>query len=93
MQIVDLENQSLVGTVLVLDAIVTEFMVAYLKMLPADQRQAACDRMSDQVASNGKKLVDLAPQAQISNATKIQAASARMVKAAVTEAMAELAKT
>lgn len=90
MQIVDLENQSLVGMVLVLDAIATELLLAYLKGLPADQRQTACDRISAQVAENGKQLVDLAPKAQISNAQKIQAAAARMAKGAVTEALAEI---
>jgi hypothetical protein len=32
MQIVDLENQSLVGAVLVIDAIVTELFTPYLKL-------------------------------------------------------------
>ena len=92
MQIVDLENQSLVGTVLVLDSIVTEVLTSYLKGMKADQRQAACDRISAQVASNGKQLVDLAPKAQITAAQKIQAASARMIKAAMVDALAEIAK-
>ena len=93
MQIIDLENQSLVGSVLVLDAIATELLTFYLRGIPADQRGAACDRLVAQVAANGKALVDLAPQAQIGNANKIQAASARMIKAAITEALAEISKT
>lgn len=85
MQLVDLENQSLVGMVLVLDAIATEVLLSYLNQLPANQRQAVCDRMTAQVAANGKQLVDLAPKAQIANATKIQAAAARLIKAALAE--------
>ncbi len=92
MQIVDLENQSLVGTVLVLEAVVTEMLAAYLRGIAADQRALACDRIAAQVAANGKTLVDLAPRAQIGNAQKIQAAAARMVKAAMTDALAEIAK-
>jgi hypothetical protein len=90
MQIADLENQSLVGTVLVLDAVVTEMMMSHLRGLPSGERQAACDRISAQVAANGKQLVDLAPKAQIANAQKIQAAAARMVKAATSDALAEI---
>jgi hypothetical protein len=93
MQIIDLENQSLVGTVIVLEAIASEMLISYLKGLKADQRQAACTRISDQVAANGKAIVELAPKAQISNAQKIQAAAARMVKSAMADALAELAKT
>lgn len=93
MQIADLENQSLVGMVLVIDAVVTELLVPYLKDLPADQRQASMARMSDQVAANGKALVDMAPKAQIAAAQKIQAASARIMKAAMSEALAEIGKT
>jgi hypothetical protein len=92
MQIADLENQSLVGMVVVLDAIATEMLTPYLKGLPADHRQAACDRISALVAANGKSLVDLAPQAMIANAQKIQAASSRLVKAAIAEALAEIGK-
>ncbi len=92
MQIVDLENQSLVGAVLVIDAIASEMLTFYLKGLPADQRQASIDRMSSQVAASGKSLVDLAPKTQIANAQKIQAAAARIMKAAATEALAGVAK-
>lgn len=90
MQIIDLENQSLVGMVLVLDAIATEMLSSYLHGLPADQRLAACGRISEQVAANGKVLVDLAPQAQTQNANRIQAASARIVKAAIDEILKQI---
>jgi len=93
MKIIDLENQSLVGMVLVIDAVVSELLVPYLKALPSDQRQAAIARISDQVAANGKSVVDLAPKVQLANAQKIQAASARIVQAAMADALAEIGKT
>jgi stage III sporulation protein SpoIIIAA len=87
---IDLENQSLVGTVLVIDAIATELLGDYLKTLPADQRQAACDRISAMVAANGKQIVDLAPKPLLSNATKIQAAAARISKQVIGDALAAI---
>ena len=80
MQITDLENQSLVGTVMVLDAVVTVILTSYLKSLPADERGAVHARIVAQVDDNGRQLMDLAPKAQVANALKIQAAAARMVR-------------
>jgi hypothetical protein len=92
-QFLDLENRNVVAMVIVVEAMIAEMFVPYLKALPADQRQAACDRVVAQVAANGKAIVDLAPKTGIDNAMKIQGASARMVKAAMTESLAEIAKT
>lgn len=92
MQIVDLENQSLVGTVIVIEAIVSELLVEGLRPLAPADRAAALERIAGQVAANGKAIIDLAPKAQLGNAQKIQAAAARMIKAASSEALAELSK-
>ena len=93
MKIVDLENQSQVGWVVALDAIVSELLVPYLKGLSSDERQAAIDRMTDHAAGNGKQLVDLAPQAMLGNANKTQAAAARIMKSAIADALTEIGKT
>lgn len=88
MRISDLENQSLVGTVMVLEAIATEMLAAYLKPLPAAERTAALARMSDDVAANGKQLVDLAPKVNVGAAQKIQASAIRQMAAVAQEVLA-----
>lgn len=87
MRISDLENQSLVGTVMVLEAIATELMAAYLAGLPKPARDAAVARISDDVAANGKQLVEQAPKPMAGNALKIQAAAVRQMAAALQEAL------
>lgn len=62
----------------------------YLKGLPADQRQAACDRVTAMVAANGKQIVDLAPKPLLSSGTKIQAAAARICKQVIGDALAAI---
>lgn len=90
MRISDLENQSLVGTVMVLEALATELMTAYLRPLPAAERDAAIARMTADVAANGKQVVELAPKPQTGNALKIQAAGARQMAAVAQEVLAAL---
>lgn len=90
MRISDLENQSLVGTVMVLEALATELLAAYLKPLPEADRKAALVRMSDDVAANGKQLVDLAPKMNVGAALKIQASAARQMAAVAQEVLAAI---
>jgi hypothetical protein len=93
MQFVDTESQSFVGMIVVIEAIATELLTGYLRKIPADQRQVAIDRIEAQVIANGKRIVDMAPKVQLDGAVKIQAAALRLVKAATTDALAEIAKT
>lgn len=93
MQFVDTESQSLVGMVIVVDAIVTELLTPYLRSLAPDARQAAIARITEQVTANGKHIVDMAPQAMVGSANKIQAAASRLADSAIKDAMAEIAKT
>lgn len=91
MRISDLENQSLVGTVMVLEAIATELLAGYLRGLAPADRDAALARMSADVAANGKQLVELAPKPQAGNALKTQASAARQMAAVAQEALALIA--
>lgn len=91
MRISDLENRSAIGTVIVLQALVTEMFAAYLKSLPADQRQAATDRITADATANGKNLVDMAPKdkpEKKANAEFIQSAALRQMAATISEAKA-----
>ena len=88
MRISDLENQSMVGTVMVLEAIAIEVLTGYLKRLSPDDRKAAMERMTADVLANAKQVVDMAPKAQLANAQKIQAAATRIMAAAAAEALA-----
>lgn len=88
MRISDLENQSMVGTVMVLEAIAIEVLTAHLKGLSPDDRKAAIDRMSADVTANAKQVVEMAPKPQLANAQKIQAAATRIMAAAAAEALA-----
>ena len=88
MKIADVENRNLVAMVLAIDGIVSEMLSTYLAMMPAASREAACTRITAEVADNGRRLVELAPKQHIDNATVIQAASARLIKAALADAMA-----
>ena len=88
MRISDLENQSMVGTVMVLEAIAIEVLTAHLKGLSMDDRKAAIDRMSADVTANAKQVVEMAPKPQLANAQKIQAAATRIMTAAAAEALA-----
>lgn len=87
MRISDLENQSMVGTVIVLEAIAIEVLVGHLQRLPPDAREASIARMTADVTANSKQVVDMAPKAQAGNALKIQAAALRIMAAAAQEAM------
>lgn len=90
MRISDLENQSMVGTVMVLEAIAVELLVAHLKGLSADERKASIDRMTADVTDNAKQMVEMAPKPQLANAQKIQAAAMRIMAAAAAEALAKV---
>lgn len=90
MRISDLENQSMVGTVMVLEAVAVELLVAHLKGLAADERKASIDRMTADVTDNAKQMVEMAPKPQLANAQKIQAAAMRIMAAAAAEALAKV---
>ena len=61
MRISDLENQSMVGTVIVLEAIATELLAAHLRRLKPEERDTAVKRMT----GLGTKSETLIPQAII----------------------------
>lgn len=91
MRISDLENRSVVGTVIVLQAIATELLAAHLKALPESDRPAAIARIVADATANGKQLVEMAPKdkpAVRANAEFIQSAALRQMDAAVKEALA-----
>lgn len=75
---------------MVLQAIATELLVSHMKSLPADQRQAAIERMTADVTANGKHVVDMAPKEKLDGARFIQAAASRQMAATVTEVIAAI---
>ena len=87
MRISDLENQSMVGTVIVLEAIATELLAAHLRRLKPEERDTAVKRMTADVAANAKQVVEQAPKPLLANALKIQAAATRLMEAAAAEAL------
>ena len=73
MRISDLENRSMVGTMIVLQAIVGDMFSAHLKALPEGERQAAIARVTADVTANARQLVErggawLLPEAEFTPA-------------------------